>query len=343
MIKSLTIKNFQSHKNSYIEFDKGVNIIVGSTDCGKTAILRAMKWVIWNRPLGNSFRSSWGGDTEVTMEMDNAAIVRKEGKEKVYKLNDIEFKAFGTDIPEDIKTTININETNLQQQLDTPFLLKNTSGEIAAHFNKIAKLDKIDTGIQNMNSWIKSINKDIDVLSCQIEKSEKEIENYSHIEKFEIEVDILEQLISSKDKKQKDLWSLERLISKLKNIDLEIEKKSKITVLESQITEITVLLQEKQNKEVEKIKFEKLIKSINTISSNITTKEKLNSLAILIDSIHSNIQSRDKLQLNYIKLKKLCSNTNYIISEISEKTKLYNKKHKEFEENFPEQCPLCGK
>ena len=30
MIKSLTIQNFQSHKNTTLEFDKGVNVITGS-------------------------------------------------------------------------------------------------------------------------------------------------------------------------------------------------------------------------------------------------------------------------------------------------------------------------
>jgi len=46
MINSLTIQNFQSHKNTTLEFDNGINIIIGQSDSGKTAIIRALNWVI---------------------------------------------------------------------------------------------------------------------------------------------------------------------------------------------------------------------------------------------------------------------------------------------------------
>jgi len=71
MIKTLSIQNYQSHKDSTLEFDPGVNVIVGSTDSGKTAIIRALRWLIWNRPNGDSFRSTWGGDTKVTESKKN--------------------------------------------------------------------------------------------------------------------------------------------------------------------------------------------------------------------------------------------------------------------------------
>ena len=65
MIKKIQIQNFQSHKETTLKLDPGVNIIVGTTDSGKTSILRALRWVIWNRPSGDDFRSWWGGNTSV--------------------------------------------------------------------------------------------------------------------------------------------------------------------------------------------------------------------------------------------------------------------------------------
>ena len=61
MIQSLQINNFQSHKYSVMELHKGVNVIIGPSDSGKTTILRALRWLVWNRPSGDAFRSDWGG------------------------------------------------------------------------------------------------------------------------------------------------------------------------------------------------------------------------------------------------------------------------------------------
>jgi len=81
MIKNIRIINFQSHQNSFLKFDSGVNIIVGESDRGKSAIIRALRWLIWNRPTGDDFRSNWGGDTEVTIEInDEVFITRKKTK-----------------------------------------------------------------------------------------------------------------------------------------------------------------------------------------------------------------------------------------------------------------------
>ena len=61
MIKNLLLKNFQSHIDSKIEFDSGFNVICGSSDSGKSALLRALMWVIANRPSGDSIKN-WNTD-----------------------------------------------------------------------------------------------------------------------------------------------------------------------------------------------------------------------------------------------------------------------------------------
>lgn len=119
MIESVKLKNFQSHKENTFSFTKGVNAIVGPSDSGKTAILRALRWLIWNRPLGDAFRSDWGGDTEVTVTVDGQLITRyKHDNKHGYKIGKIDLKAIGTDVPEEVSTILNIDEINLQQQFD---------------------------------------------------------------------------------------------------------------------------------------------------------------------------------------------------------------------------------
>ena len=48
MIKSLHIQNFQSHKKTTLKFHKGINVVIGQSDSGKSAIIRALNWTINN-------------------------------------------------------------------------------------------------------------------------------------------------------------------------------------------------------------------------------------------------------------------------------------------------------
>ena len=157
MIKSIQISNFQSHADSYLEFDEGCNIIVGNSDSGKTAIIRALRWLVFHKPTGDEMRSHWGGKTKVELFTDDAHVVKSKDKEQEYVLGDTHFKAFKTDVPDEIVQALNLNSINLQSQLDAPFLLSETPGTVASHFNKVAKLDKIDTATQNINSWISEL------------------------------------------------------------------------------------------------------------------------------------------------------------------------------------------
>ena len=80
MIKSIHLKNFQSHKDTLIEFDQGVNVIVGQSDVGKSAILRAIAWVCTNKPSGDEFISSWADSTSIKIKTDNCTVIREKGK-----------------------------------------------------------------------------------------------------------------------------------------------------------------------------------------------------------------------------------------------------------------------
>ena len=50
-IKKIELHNFQSHEYTEMEFDRGLNVILGNSDVGKTAILRAIKWALYNLSL----------------------------------------------------------------------------------------------------------------------------------------------------------------------------------------------------------------------------------------------------------------------------------------------------
>ena len=319
MIQSLKIKNFQSHKDSILEFDPGVNVIIGKSDSGKTALLRALRWLIWNRPSGDAFRSDWGGNTEVVAaltvpDLPNPApiiITRRRDKKDEYVLLNKEqvgytaksihkpyiFTAFGTNVPEEIRKAINFAEINLQKQFDQPFLITATPSEVAAHFNKVAKLDKIDKSLQNINKWIREIESSIKFKDAQIVKNEDELKQYDHLDKIEAEVEVLENLEKEHIKQISSISSLESLCEEIRVTNEDIENASEILQLEKPVNDVLDLIYKKDGLE------DGPIASINELLDEI-------------DATEVNIEAaKDKL----IELEK------------------------QFEDEFPDICPLCGK
>jgi exonuclease SbcC len=275
MIKSLRLQNFQSHKSSTLEFSEGVNIILGSSDSGKTALIRALRKLFFNRPLGDSYISHWGGKMEIELFTDDAHIVYSKDKESEYVLGDTHFKAFSTDVPKEITDALNIGAENVQSQLDSPFLLSMTPGDIASHWNSIANLSKIDTGTQKVNSAIREITADIKYKEAQEVKLKDDLLTYQHISLFESEVQELEKL-------EKQSQTLDASFSKLYQWQASYyENKTKIEYfqktleLEKPLNVILNLIEECAKKDVEQVKLDKLINQIQRIQVEIDEQKEL--------------------------------------------------------------------
>lgn len=148
MIPCCKIKNFQSHKKTILKFSPNVNAIIGSTESGKTAIFRALNWLINNTPKGTSFKSKWGGLTSVSSVFDNTKISRTRGKSKNnYKVANSTLSAFGKSIPEEVSSLIRMDKINYHSQFASPFMLFDSAGEVARTLNKIVCLDVIDSSL----------------------------------------------------------------------------------------------------------------------------------------------------------------------------------------------------
>lgn len=151
MLKTLKIENFQSHERTELHLHPGVNVICGRTDGGKSAILRAVRWVIENRPQGDEFRSWWGGDTKVALlTTDDVRVERGKGKSSNwYDLNideddPLHFEAFGPSVPNEIIQALKLTDVNFQWQHDRAFLLSESAPEVARRLNKVARIEDID-------------------------------------------------------------------------------------------------------------------------------------------------------------------------------------------------------
>ena len=229
-LKYLEIHNFQSHKDTRLDFHPNTNSIIGESNAGKTAIFRALVKLWHNRPLGTRFMSHFAkkeptiiilgfDDKEVTFEISKDGVVYRifQDNKKIG-----EFKAVGSDVPDLISTALNLENINLQSQLESHFLIIATAPEVAREFNKITHIDKVDGWISNLTKKVNTTNKEKKVLESQVTSHEKLIEEYAYLPRMEADVIRLEQLQVQYDTIEKKITELTSLLQQLQDTRNEI-------------------------------------------------------------------------------------------------------------------------
>ena len=349
MIKSLEISNFQSHENSKLDFHSGVNIIIGETDKGKTAIIRALRWVIWNRPSGDALRSFWGGKTSVKLETEEGFVVRSKDKVDKYDLcingkKNIEFKAFGTSVPEEISGFLNISEINLQEQLDNHFLLGKgwTPGSVAAHFNKVANISKIDSSTSNINKKITKLESDITYDKAQIKEKKTELLQYKYLDKAESLLEVLEDQENRLNKFRSSKYKLQVKIDDIDNFYRIIEKAEEGLIVEDSVN---ILLNQISRKEKQIKVFDKLqtlVEEIETIQKEIDEISQLSDLSLLVTGILKDITEKESKINEQKTLFKTLSSIRSVKLQLTNKKENHTTLIERFNREFPDRCPLCG-
>ena len=346
MIKSIHIQNFQSHANTKLEFSPGVNVIVGTSDSGKTAIIRALRWVRWNRPSGDAFRSKWGGGTSVLVECEEAEVSRIKDKSDKFLLrpkgrDEMEFKAFGTNVPEEIVALLNLDEINLQSQHDAPFLISDTPGAVAAHFNKVAHLDKIDIATSKINGWIRGLKSDIEHTEADIESEKEKLQAFDHLDKFEAELEVLESMSSDLSVLRNKQEALRKDTIKYRTLADSISKYEDF-VLEEPLVDATLVLI--SNRDEIRNQYSALIKVVKKLTEIKQDEDAINHLLeaeSLVDDLIDKFAQVKVIQSDYSKLKSLIKQINQCQSDISTTETNIKESEERFHNEIGDICPLC--
>lgn len=342
MINVIEIENCQSHKHTTLDLHLGVNAIVGNSDSGKSAILRAIYWAIWNRPLGDDIRSTWGGETKVTLNSDDFEIVRGKGKDNYYKLGKHTFKAIKTDVPQEVVDALNINEINVQMQLDSHFLLADSAGEVAAHFNRIAHIDVIDKATKAVQKWVRSIEQDIYADERQLAESEVALKAYAELDTLDGYVSELEGLDQRRAQIISEAHKVEQLVNEINGVNVELTKYDSVLRIEGGVQKLLALGEQRR---LLKSKYDSLF---NTIEESKETEVETEAYSKVL-----------KIEGDVGKLLELHNRAQDLISDKDELSKAIRRckqaddgfesakrdqdeLQQEFDRSFPDVCPLCG-
>lgn len=238
MLEQIELVNFEKHKKLQIDFRNGINVIIGSSNVGKSSIIRGIRWVTENLS-GDEFINHDSNNCSVKLLMDNHEIqkIRKNSVSK-YIVDGKELIGIGKSVPDEILEIINLNEMNIRIQFEKFFLLQDSSGEVARKLNKIVDLNIIDASIKTANRKVNESDRKLLNFQEQVNQAEKKITSYNWISKFEKEIELAEKLQSELqllENKQKYLFLL---MEKMADIDKNLCNYNFLFGKEKEIREI---------------------------------------------------------------------------------------------------------
>lgn len=192
MIRKVILENFQAHEHSEIVLSEGINVICGASDQGKSSVIRAIRWVLENRPSGFAFkRDGAEGPTRVTLVFDDCKIVKERSEtENKYIVTEpgkkpIEYKALRTDVPEEIKNLTRFGAYNVQYQFGSSFLLDDSAGEVAKKINNLSGVAIIDDILKETNSRIRTEKARETTTKELLTELAKKKESFRHLKRLE--------------------------------------------------------------------------------------------------------------------------------------------------------------
>lgn len=248
MINSIVLNNFQSHASTRLDLHQGVNVIIGGSDQGKSAILRGFNWVYSNKPGGTGYISKWiktpkgsikkGQETSVSLFKGEKEIKRFRNEKNGYIVDGKHLEAIGSDVPEEVSNFLNLGDVNIQKQLDSPFLISYTSGEVSRFFNKLVDLETIDKTISLSGSKKRATTASIKVAEKALAEHVEKLEAYDWIDSVEKKLVGLEGLEKRKIEVTSKYNKLSRLSNEIDRLEERIRENEKRCHSEERVVEL---------------------------------------------------------------------------------------------------------
>jgi DNA repair ATPase RecN len=345
MFKSIVLQNFQSHKDTTLEFDPGVNVIIGDSDSGKTAILRALTWVLTNRPTGEAFRRYGTSETRVKVETIEGSVERlRADNGNLYWVGVERLAAIGTSVPESVLKLLKMDpEVNIQRQLDAPFLLSCSPGEVAQRLNASVGLDEIDVGLVNVARRVRQGQLIFEQAETECAAVSKLVDSFAYLTEMEQAVSQLEQQSRDLDIMELQIARLTDILGEVQQSQLEMDSLPAVDMLLLLLRTAQEQLQN-YNKVYEQCqKLSVLIKDVAKANKTLDDMPDMIGLLRIVSGVEYNLERLGE----YTKSKQGMESTLVSYSEISQNlrsvTETLTERERRLRKEFPLICPLCGR
>lgn len=240
-IDQITIENFQSHEMTIVDFERNaLNAFVGESNNGKTAVIRALEWVLYNEPKGVDYIRDGASYVKVEIRMTNGNIItrrRTNSDSGYYEIFDAmtgtttKYSKFSHNVPMEVYNAHQMPKIlvgkenvsfNVSKQLDGPFMLSMSANERATLLGKITRTDIIDNAILEVSKNITNSQRTVKDLEKERDSITQSIASMQWINDEGKRIELAESLILNLDKLKAEKLRLENLLSQFTHTRVEL-------------------------------------------------------------------------------------------------------------------------
>ncbi len=264
-VENLLLENFQSHRYTEISFVSGMNVFVGPSDSGKSAILRALRWVLFNQPRGSDYIRVGADQCRVTLTMNDGIKIIRERSSSInrYILITPEgekqiFEGFGSSVPQEILDSHGMHPLKLDQdwelpiqlgsQLEAPFLLSETGSVKAKTIGRISGAHVIDLALNQTASDRRTLTAKIRNAEEQAQQLQQDLESYQELDQMKEKLERAHQLFQGAEDLLQRMNRLKKLREELflcrkrqAEVTSQLERLSSLPLVEGLVSSLEYL------------------------------------------------------------------------------------------------------
>jgi len=228
----ISVQNYQIIRNAVLEFKPGFTTIIGPSNNGKSSIIKALKAAIYTESGTTPIRYGESSYIVGIQNNNHVVIFQKKENSSKYIVDGQTYSRFGINTPEEVSNALNIRELilngnkvqlNFWNQMDKPFLLDKSAGELFKFIVDSGENDQLSNVLKSMVSDRQQINRDADIVQGSILSTENTLKELnSSKEKIEKNLYLADNIIDLKEKHE-DYKNILSLINRFKSDDSEIE------------------------------------------------------------------------------------------------------------------------
>ncbi|HEY8345953.1 MAG TPA: AAA family ATPase [Symbiobacteriaceae bacterium] len=304
-IRHVLIENFQSHERTELDFGPGLNVIVGPSDHGKSAILRAIRWALYNEPRGTDFVRTGARACRVTVTMSDGAevirevhlgrsgsaarsryIVRIPGEEPRV------FEGFGTQVPAEVLRAHGMPQVlldtdkrvllNLGSQLEGPFLLAESGSFRARALGRLLGVHVVDAAVRDTQRDLRAVRQEVAQLEARLEEFDEELKQYADLPALEEQLERAEAAVARAEALDHRLQRLQSIREELIRTEREQEfLRTRLQALRD-LAQAEHRLKEAEERHRQAVRLERLRDDLSRVEQEIRrTKARLDVLTAL--------------------------------------------------------------
>lgn len=324
-ISKVILENFQSHKYTELDLSKGFNVLIGESRQGKSAVIRAIRWVFENKVPGKakSFIRKGEDFARVSFTLSDETIIsryiesKRSGK-NTYKIiyPDGTISEGNTKLLEEIQEVLGFNDfiidkdlqvpLNILKQGDSWFLIGNdyTSTDRAKIIGALSGTHHADAAMRDIDSEKNKLSSEAKSYEKEMIAIHKNLSNYDYLED-------IEKIIKESEEVLKEIESLQMKKNQIAK-EYQFYKDFKYNIdLQDRII--------KQTSDISLIK--------QTFNEVLNTQNKLNEIAFVKDAYKLHLDKWHNVS-HYINLTNEINSVKFAYRDVFDQNKQSESIHK---------------